>query len=296
MQRLPPLNSLRAFEAAGRLGSVTAAARELSVTPAAVSHQIRSLETHLRLHLFKRTHRAIALTPAGELYLADLSKHFAGLRRSTQKVIGLRDRKSLRIQAHATFAMRWLIPRLSEFHAREPSIEVKLTTSTAFSDPDPLDFDAAIRLGDGAWKGFRAYRLVPNRLAPVCKPELLRARPHLAAPEGLARETLLHSLARPDDWADWLAAHDAESVNPYGGLKYESSVLSYQAAIEGQGIAMAQEALVQDDVDAGRLAYLYDGFLDLGEYTYYLLCPLGVPASPALELFRHWLVAGNSRS
>jgi len=296
MERLPPLNALRAFEAAGRLGSVTAAARELSVTPAAVSHQIRALEAHLRMQLFTRTHRAITLTPAGEQYLADIGKHFAGLRRSTQKVIGLRDRQSLRVQAHATFAMRWLIPRLSSFHTSHPTIEVKLTTSIALSDPDPMDFDAAIRLGDGTWKGFRSYPLVANRLAPVCKPDFLRSRPHLARPDGLARETLLHSLARPDDWALWLSAHDADAVNPYGGVKYESSVLSYQAAIEGQGIALAQQALVEEDIRAGRLTYVYEDFLDLGPYTYYLLCPLDVPASPALELFRQWLVAGNSAS
>lgn len=296
MQRLPPLNALRAFEAAGRLGSVSRAACELSVTPAAVSHQIRALEEHLQLQLFVRTHRAITLTLAGEQYLADVSKHLTGLRRSTQKVISMRDSQSLRIQSHATFAMRWLIPRLSSFHASEPSIEVKLTTCLATSDVDAAEFDAAIRLGDGAWKGFRACGLVPNRLAPVCKPAFLASRPYLADPSGLSGETLLHSLARPDDWARWLAAKHVSTVNAYSGLKYESSVLSYQAAIEGQGIALAQQALVEDDIRAGRLVYLYDDYLDLGGYTYYLLWPIDVAASPALELFRKWLVTSNVQS
>jgi len=289
--RDPSLNAIRAFEAAGRLLSITAAARELFVTPAAISHQIKSLENYLSVQLFVRSHRTITLTAAGQQYLADVTRHLAGIRRSTTKIMETRDRGVLRIQAPTTFAMRWLIPRLSSFHTAHPEIDVKLTTSLQPVDLDDANVDGAIRLGTGEWKGLRAYPLVPNELKPVCKPELLKRRPHLTRPEGLASETLLHSLARPDDWAHWLNAMRITNVNAYGGLRYESSVLAYQAAIEGQGVAIGQKVLVEDDVAAGRLVYLYDFCLDMGSYTYYFVCPVDAARSKELEVFRNWLVS-----
>jgi LysR family glycine cleavage system transcriptional activator len=291
IERTPPLNAIRAFEAAGRLSSITAAARELFVTPAAVSHQIKALENYLSVQLFVRGHRSVKLTAAGQQYLAELTKHLAGIRRSTAKIIEMSDRGVLRIQAPATFAMRWLIPRLSSFHASHSDIDVKLTTSLQPTSLEEANVDGAIRLGTGDWNGLRAYRLVANQLVPVCRPDRLRRWPHLKHPEGLAKETLLHSLARPDDWADWLHAAGVTSVNAYTGLKYESSVLAYQAAIEGHGVAIAQKALVEKDVAAGRLAYMYDFALDKGSYTYYFVCALDTARSEELDIFRKWLTS-----
>lgn len=291
MERLPPLNALRAFEAAGRLLSITQAAEELRVTPAAISHQIRLLEEHLRMKLFARSHRAIHLTPAGQQYLAEITRHLAGIRRATANMMQLRDRKVLRIRAYTTFGVRWLIPRLSSFHALHPDIDVRLTTSLEEVDFENEDIDAAIRLGAGNWSGLQADRLFPNELVPVCSPGMLERKPHVAQPEGLARETLLHSLARPDDWAHWLRAAGVTGVNPYGGMKYESSILAYQAAIEGQGIAIAQKALVEEDLSAGRLVMPCGFCLDMGAYTYYFIFPISNPRSVALEAFRDWLKA-----
>jgi LysR family glycine cleavage system transcriptional activator len=287
--RTPPLNAIRAFEAAGRLSSLTAAARELHVTPAAVSHQIKALEAHLKVALFVRGHRAVTLTPAGARYLPELTRHLAGIERSTARVMAVAGQRTLRIQAHATFAMRWLIPRLSSFHAAHPKVDVQLTTSLQSVDFDDTAFDCAIKLGNGEWKGLRALALVRNELTPACTPAIARRR-HLARPEGLAKETLLHSLARPDDWAHWLGAVGVTSIDPHRGLKYDSSVLAYQAAIEGQGVAIAQKALITADVEAGRLVYPFRKTLDMGACTYYFVHALDGTPTPELAHFRTWII------
>jgi LysR family glycine cleavage system transcriptional activator len=292
MDGTPPLNALRTFEAAGRLSSITLAAKELCVTPAAVSHQIKALEAHLKVRLFTRSHRAIRLTAVGEQYLAEVGRHLVGIREATRKIARRQGRKVLNVQVHATFAVRWLIPRLSSFHAANPEVDVRLTTTLAADPVDGVALDAAIRLGTGSWRGMRAYRLVPNELTPVMSPALLKARRHLRRASGLARETLLHALGRPDDWASWLQAAGVTDVDPHAGQKYESSVLAYQAAIEGHGVAIGQKVLVQADLAAGRLVRPYDLALDMGTYTYYFVCRNDAPSSPALETFRSWLVAG----
>ena len=291
MPRQPPLNAIRAFEAAARLSSITAAANEISVTPAAVSHHIKALEEQLEVQLFVRSHRAIALTQAGERYFRDIAKHFAGIRLASANLMKQHGRSVINIQVHATFAVRWLIPRLSSFHASNPDIDVKLTTSLQADEVDGATLDGAIRLGTGSWKGLHAEWLVPNELSPVCRPRLLKERAHLKRPEGLARETLLHSLARPDDWAHWIKAAGVAGVDPYGGLKYESSVLAYQAALEGHGVAIGQRALVAADLDAGRLVCPYAFTLDMGAWTYYFVWPVDVEPSPALAAFRSWLAS-----
>lgn len=280
---------MRAFEAAGRLSSIRKAAGELHVTPAAVSRQVKVLESYLGVRLFARGHRAVTLTPIGEQYLVDIAAHFAGIRRATEKVIEARGHKVLKIRAYTTFAMRWLIPRLSSFHAKHREVDVRLTTSLDWVDFDREDIDAAIRLGAGNWPGVQADRLVRNQLVPVCSPALIRQGNRLNMPDSLAKETLLHSLARPDDWASWLKAAGATAVDPYSGLKYESSVLAYQAAIEGHGVAIAQMVLVEEDLAAGRLIAPFEFCLDMGAYTYYLVFPLRKSKSPELTLFRDWL-------
>ena len=180
MDRLPPLNALRAFEAAGRLRSMRQAAQELHVTPAAVSRQVRLLEDFLAVSLFTRSHRAVKLTAAGDRYLKEVAKSLAGIRNATRHAIAGRGLRPLKIRSYTTFALRWLIPRLSSFHQAHPKIDVQLTTSLDF-DFEKEDLDAAIRLGDGNWPGLQAERLVPHELVPVCSPRLLRRRPSLGA-------------------------------------------------------------------------------------------------------------------
>ena len=289
MNKVPPFGPIRSFEAAGRLASIRQAASELHVTPAAVSRQVKALENYLGVRLFSRGHRAITLTPVGQQYLSEIAVYFAGIRRATGKVAEARGRKVLKIRAYTTFAMRWLIPRLSSFHATHPDVDVRLTTSLDWIDFNREDIDAAIRLGDGNWRGVHAHRLVRNQLVPVCSPALLKDGHGLDSPRSLTKETLLHSLARADDWANWLKAVGATEVDAYGGLEYESSVLAYQAAIEGHGIAIAQRVLVEEDLAAGRLVAPFDFCLDMGSNTYYLVFPTRKSESPELTFFRDWL-------
>jgi LysR family glycine cleavage system transcriptional activator len=292
MDPLPPLNALRAFEAAARHLSITVAADELHVTPGAVSRQIRMLEDLLRVQLLQRGHRQITLTQQGEDYYRAVTKAIEALREATRRLTRRARRKQLKVRAYTTFAMRWLIPRLSSFQAANPGIEVLLTASL-----DPVDFrkediDGAIRLGDGKWSGVNAHRLVSNVLLPVCSPALLAAGAKIRKPADLRHRTLLHSIARPDDWACWLAAARVDrQVDARSGMTYQSSAMAYAAAIEGQGFAIAQRFLVEDDLASGKLVAPFVQTVDMGDFTYYLLTPADRKESASMAAFRQWLLS-----
>lgn len=282
---LPPLNPARAFEATGRLLSISKAAEELCVTPAAVSRQVRALESYLGTPLFVRARGRLELTPAGARYLSDLIPLFATLREATLAVTSSGvGRNTLRIRSPATFAVRWLIPRLAGFHQRHKDIDVQVMTSFAPLDFQREDIDAGIQLGDGRWPGMRTLRLVPNELIPVASPAL-----RLTNRKQLAAQTLLHSMARPDDWMLWLRAAGLRNVSATHGMKYETSLLAYQAAIEGHGVAIAQKALIEKELADQTLVAPLGPTLDLGDYTYYFAWPTGKPQSSALRAFRDWL-------
>jgi LysR family glycine cleavage system transcriptional activator len=215
------------------------------------------------------------------------------MRTATINLTEARRRRTLKIRAYTTFSMNWLLPRLSTFHRDHPDIEVSLTTSL-----QPVDFnvdhvDAAIRLSHAPSSDVGADRLVPNELVPVCSPEFLRAHPDLndATPESLRKVSLLHSLARREDWAKWLDAAGVRGVNPLSGLSYESSILAYFAATQGHGIAIAQRVLVADQLAAGTLVMPFSFVLDLGTYTYYLVYPPAHLANPEFAAFRTWLLS-----
>jgi LysR family transcriptional regulator, glycine cleavage system transcriptional activator len=291
MDRLPPLNALRAFECAARHLSIKLAADELHVTPGAVSRHVKGLEDALGLPLFERGHREIKLTRHGADYQRAVTQALDALREATRKLTRSRQRKTLKIRAYTTFAMRWLIPRLSGFHAAHPDIEVLLKASL-----DPVDFrkediDGAVRLGDGNWPGAYAYRLVSNILVPVASPGLLKNGAKLKKPADLARQTLLHSIARPDDWSTWLEAAGAQGVvDARAGMTYESSAMAYAAAMEGQGLPIAQLFLVADDLAAGRLVMPFKQTVDMGDFTYYLLTPRHRAESASMKTFRLWML------
>lgn len=289
MEKLPPLNQIKDFEAAGRLLSIQDAAEELCVTPAAISRQVKALETYLGVQLFVRDHRAVRLTIEGERYLAGITEGLNQIRKATLNLTRGAARRTLKIRAYTTFSMKWLIPRLSGFHALHPDIDVRLTTSLEQVDFSREDIDAAVRLGLDGCQGLAADRLLPNELVPVCSPEFLKKNPALADPRQLGKATLLHSLARPDDWSKWLRAAGMRQLDGYRGLKYESSVMIYQAAIEGHGIAIAQRVFVTDDLTSGRLIMPYQFVLDEGDYTYYLVYPKAPSYRAEFEIFRDWL-------
>ena len=291
MDRLPPLNAIRAFEAAARHLSITLAAEELNVTAGAVSRQIKGLEEALGVQLLTRGHRQISLSRAGSGYFRAVTRALEELREATRKLTRRKQKKQLKVRAYTTFAMRWLIPRLSDFHAQHPEIEVLLKASLEPVDFRKEDIDGAVRLGDGHWPDANTYRLVSNILAPVASPHLLETGPKLKKPVDLKNHTRLHSIARIDDWAHWLeAAGVGDLVDPRDGMMYESSAMAYAAAVEGQGVAMAQLFLVENDLREGRLVLPFKRTLDMGDYTYYLLTPSHREESPWMRTFRLWLL------
>ena len=289
MTNLPPLNPLRAFEAAGRLNSIKKAADELCVTPGAVSRQVHELERFLGVTLFRREARTVRLTAQGEAYFVEITAHFNGIRGATVKLTGDRGPEVLGIRAYTTFAMKWLVPRLSEFQEQNASTEVRLTTSLHAVDFERESVDCAIRLGDGNWPDLRVDRLVPNHLIPVCSPAYVEQQ-KLTNGRDLGRVPLLHSLARPDDWMYWLEFAGLNKVDAHKGMKYESSALSYQAAIDGQGVAIAQRVLVAEELQSGRLVQPFGPSLDRGSYTYYLIYPEKSLRKSAFRRFQNWIL------
>ena len=289
MEKLPPLNPLRAFETAGRLQSIRRAAEELAVTPGAVSRQVQSLEAYLGVRLFRREPREIVLTAEGEQYLAAVSAHLDGIREATEKVAGRRTIEILRVRAYTTFSMKWLIPRLGSFHDANKTTEVRLTTSNEAVDFDRENVDGAIRLGDGSWSGVEVDRLMPNELIPLCSPAFRREH-SLKSLDNLTGLPLLHSLVRPDDWRYWLEAAGVEAIDPYAGAKYASSTLAYQAALQGNGIMMSQKALFLEDLRTKRLVQPFKFTLDRGAFTYYFVYPRNRLRNPAFRRFREWLL------
>ncbi|MEI2418428.1 transcriptional regulator GcvA [Orrella sp. JC864] len=290
MDSLPPLNALRAFDAAGRTGSINGAAAELCVTPAAISRQIRLLETHLGLRLFYRQHRGIVLTESGRQYHADVARLFAGLRRATAGLTGRPERKVFHLRAPHSVAMRWLLPRLASFHLEHPGIDVQLNTSVQPPDFEREDLDAGICMGDGHWKGLESHKVMRNELVPVCAPDKLS---RLREPADLAHETLLHTLARPDYWQIWLRAAGVEHIDLMRGLRYESSALAYEAALAGYGVVIAQKALVEKELQEGTLVMPFELVVDLGAHSYYFVLPPPTYKrhTPELAQFRRWVAS-----
>lgn len=290
MDPLPPLTALRAFDAVGRTASVSSAADELHVSAAAISRQIRILEENLGIRLFYRRHRSVELTPEGAAYHAEVSKMFSGLRRATRDML-LEDRKRrvFNVWAPHTIAMRWLLPRLATLHRDHPEIEIRLHTSVVkMPDFERTDIDAGIILGTGQGDGLVFHKIMVNEIAPVCTPETARRLKH---PRQLAGETLLHTHARPDDWHVWLKAANIPGIDAESGLRYESSALAYEAALSGYGVAIGQRAMIENELQDGRLVTPFDTWIDLGDFTYYFVMPKAPyrPRSDASLTFRRWV-------
>ncbi len=283
---LPPMNPLRAFEAAARLGSLTLAARELGVSQVAVSRQVRVLEDYLGVMLFRRSHRSIQLTQEGKQLSEGISKAFEHINAAVIQVSRRGRKDILAIQSYTTFSQRWLIPRLPIFHAENPRLEVRLTSSTVPADFSAKNIDAAVRAGRGQWEGLYADKLTPIELIPVCSPTLLKET-RLASPQGLKHTTLLHSIARPNDWATWLQTNGLK-IEPYGGLKFENSALAYEAALQGIGVAIGVKVLVEHHLETGALVAPFSPPVPLDE-GYYLTWPKNVKPSAPLRRFHDWL-------
>ncbi|MBN3851830.1 transcriptional regulator GcvA [Paraburkholderia sp. Ac-20340] len=256
---LPPLNALRAFEAAGRLGSFKEAAAELHVTPGAVSQQVRVLEEWLGAALFERHNRHVALTPAAQVYLEEIGPLFEQLSLASARYgVPRAVSRTLSVSALATFTLRWLVPRLARFRAEYPEIEVKVDTSNGPLESLEARYDVIIRGGPDTFYGYSARPFLSDERLPVCSPALLERVP-LQSPDDLRQHTLLHASSLPRLWPDWLARARVPALKPAAALTFDHFYLTLQAAIDGIGIAMGPTALVSDDLAAGRLVAPFSG-------------------------------------
>ncbi len=297
--RLPPLNALRAFTVAARHGSLSRAAEELHVTPAAVSHQVKALEDQLDIALFIRGHRSLTLTEAGRALLPGLQAGFEQLAEAVARLHALRSDRPLTVSANMSFCGKWLIPHLDRFRRLHPDIDIRLDASNELTDFATDGVDVAIRYGGGAYPGLASHRLWPAQVFPVCSPRLPTPERPLAKPEDLRHHTLLHadwfahSVAWPD-WRMWLKSAGVANVDGSRGLQFNQTAHAIQAAVEGHGVALASSLLVADDLAAGRLVRPFELTVDV-DFTFYLVYPRARAEDPKVVAFRDWLLDAVAR-
>jgi LysR family glycine cleavage system transcriptional activator len=299
---LPPLNSLRAFEAVARHLSFRDAADELCVSTPAVSHQVRHLEDHLGTPLFNRSSRTITLTAAGAVLFPEIHEAIVSLRNATTQLRRREITTSLTIGVPPSFAAKWLIPRLPLFREHCPEIEIRIACSSQLIDFGTQDIDVAIRYGKGKYPGLHADPLMTTEFFPVCSPELAGGRPELLVPNDLRHFALLHdeipaTLPTLPSWKAWLETAGAKLVDSTTGPRFDTSFLTLELAIAGKGVALALSALVADDLAEGRLVRPFACSL-ASEFSFFLVCPAGALGRPKIRAFRAWLLreATNCRS
>lgn len=294
MRRLPPLNALRAFEAAGRHLSFSKAAAELHVTPAAISQQVRTLEDHLGVKLFRRLNRALLLTDAGQFSLPALTQGFDRLADGIAGIERRTDETELAVSVSPSVAAKWLMPRMDRFYRAHPGIELRIEATEAVTDFEADGIDVAIRYGAGNYPGSRVDVLMEEEVFPVCSPLLLQGAEPLRDVADLSRFTLLHlSWVSQDeswpDWRMWLAAAGHPDIVSTHGPRFGQFGLAVEAAIKGLGVALGSTAVVADDLASGRLVKPFDLTL-APPFRYYLVCPERTADRPKVAAFRDWML------
>ena len=292
-RRLPPLTSLRAFEAAGRNLSFTQAAEELTVTQAAISHQVKALEQHLGAELFVRLPRRLELTRAGKILLPVVSDAFDRIGKSVARLEATVASNALTVRLAPMFATKWLSPRLDDFRRSYPEIDLSLTLANEPADFRRQPIDIAITYGQGDWRGVVAERLLGIDFFPVCSPALIRAEQPLDSPDDLANYTLLHDTDHLS-WANWLELAGATAVPANRGTIVDDTNVLIQAAIDGLGIALGSTLFVADHLAAGRLVRPFDTTMQ-SHYAYYVVCPKQHLKRPEVHEFKAWLMAQATR-
>jgi len=308
-QRLPPLNALKAFEAAARHLSVKKAAVELNVTPAAVSHQIRTLEEYLNVQLFHRYNRALELTDAARACLPKLREGFDCLAQAVERLRTHTSGGMLTVSAAPSFAARWLMPRLHRFIAAHHEIDVRVSARMRRASVDGKvdvaeratvetwldDSDVAILYGHGHYPGLEVHKLLALTVTPICSPQVMSGEHPLKTPEDLKHYMLLH-----DDtgemydgvsfWEVWLKAAGVKSIDAKRGARFSHAVLAFEAAMDAVGVVASMPALAAEDLAAGRLIMPFDLKVPL-ESAYYMVSEEHAATRPAVAAFRDWMIA-----
>jgi LysR family glycine cleavage system transcriptional activator len=288
-RKLPPLNALRAFEASGRYSSFTGAAKELLVTQGAVSRHVALLEDWLGVKLFLRTHRGIELTRKGETYIRALSSVFDQIDYATREARDQADRAVLRLKLPPTFAMRWLVPRLTRFQSMHPAIEIQVFTSHEPANFRREDVDLSVHSHAFPPDDASEHRLLGEVLMPVCSPRLQEKGRPLNVPADLKNYPLLASLHRPMDWSRWLVEAGITELDSPGSVNFDNGALAYQGAMDNLGVVIAVRALIEDDLRTGRLVAPFDLQVSTPG-AYYLASSQIGPKSPQLVAFEKWLI------
>lgn len=288
-RRLPPLKSIRAFEAAARRGSFNEAAAELFVTPSAISHQIKSLEDYLGVSLFRRARRQVRLTIAGERYLKSISHALDEIDLATRRLLASSNAGAINISVAPAFLTRWLVPKVREFQNRHPDIELRLSPNTAPIDFAWSDIDMAIYFGDGHWPGAEVFFLREVVLVPVCSPAFIAANPQMTKPEELAAHTLIDVSTRPAEWDEFLSNAGVTRRKRAKRLSFTSTSLALGAAMENLGIALADRHLVAREVRYGQLANPLD--IEMNNHLgYYLVYQKDRRLTDEMRAFLDWVM------
>ncbi|MCL4108039.1 UNVERIFIED_CONTAM: hypothetical protein GTU68_017067 [Idotea baltica] len=297
MRRLPPLNSIRAFEATARHLSFSKAADELNVTPGAVSQQVKVLENYLNLKLFKRKNRLILLTDDAQICLPLLSE---GLDKLSQGIEAIREQnndKPLTITAPPALTSYWLLPRLTNFQKQFPEIDVRLDANNELADLVNDDIDVGIRFGTGEYSGLDADFLFSQSVIPVCSPQLLQGEHKIQTPEDLKNFTLLH--AQGDfymtdnthiDWDMWFATVGAKGGNTTHGLHFSQHNFLVDAAIRGQGVALVGDVTISDELETGQLVKIFDNTDIPLNFSFFLVYSNTKAKLSRIKIFRQWLL------
>lgn len=289
--KLPPANSLVAFEATARHLSFKEAAKELKVTPAALSRQIRILETDLGCRLFERLHRSIRLTTEGKRLQQAVANGLGSIAACASELRVADRANQVTIGSTFAVAMLWLLPRLAKFHLARPDIDLRYVVSDSFLDGGEADVDILLRYGDGKWPGFTIHRLFDDELMAVCSPDYLRRRPPLAGPTDLFNERLIH-LENGDptweDWGTWFAKQGINNAPLLRGQRINSYLIALQAAVDGLGIALGWRRLIEGYLRQGSLVPAVPATVR-SNGAYYQLLRERRTASADVDSLRRWI-------
>ncbi len=289
LRRLPPLNALKAFEAAARHESFTRAAEELCVTQGAVSHQVKALEVELGIKLFNRERQRLLITGAGREYLGVVRDALDRIAVGTDRLVQRQSSGVLTVSTSLDFAAKWLVHRLGRFAEAHPDIDLRISATLHHVDFAREEVDLAVRHGDGNWAGLDVVRMCSEQLFAVCSPKLLSARQRLSKPSDVLKFPLLH-LDDRKDWSKWLEAAGVAAAEPTHGPVLNRASMVIDAAVDGQGVALARTALAAWDLINGRLVRPFELVLRLSK-SYWVVCPKATSALPKITTFRAWLLA-----
>jgi LysR family transcriptional regulator, glycine cleavage system transcriptional activator len=288
-RHLPQLSALRAFEAAARHESFTRAAEELCVTQGAVSHQVKALEGELGVKLFNRERQRLIITQAGRDYLIVVRDAFDRIAVGTERLVQRQTAGVLTVSTSPDFAAKWLVHRLGQFADAHPAIDLRVSATMHHVDFAREDVDVAVRHGDGNWPGLDVAQLCPEHLFAVCSPKLVSKRSRASRPRDVIKFPLLH-LDNREGWSKWFAAAGVADVNLTRGPILNRASMLIDAAIDGQGVALARTTLAAWDLLNKRLVRPFDVTLPLSK-SYWIICPKATSALPKITAFRDWLLA-----